>query len=99
MLLALLILAFSLGLAMWNAPLFLEASGPAKSSEEEIFTLQVLQALEDLKSELKAEKENLDHLMDQVEEIVASIEDQKEKLNRFLEEVSHRLKSDYSYKS
>lgn len=58
----------------------------------------MLKAVEDLRSELEAEKENLDLLMNQVEEIVASIEDQKEKLSQFLEETSQRLKTDYSFK-
>ena len=58
------------------------------------FHKQVLQAVEDLKSEVDTEKENLRQVIGQVSEIVNSIDIQKQKLQAFIEETRERFQTE-----
>lgn len=106
---ALLFLIFSLaaGLLINNQNAFQHyfnaySSTPHSGTDEvsqDAFRKQMLQAVEDLKTEVSAEKENLQHVMHQVQEIVDSIDVQKQKLQQFIEETRERFKADYAPKS
>jgi hypothetical protein len=99
----LLLLIFSLaaGLIINNQQDFqhyLSSSSSSPSHDEKAtddFHKQMLQAMEDLKSEVAAEKENLRRLMDEVQDIFNSMDIQKQKLQNFIEEVRQRFKADY----
>jgi hypothetical protein len=66
---------------------------------QDAFHAQILQALEDLKLEVKTEKENLRLLMNQVQEIFDSMDVQKRKLQNFIEETRERFKTEYPTQS
>jgi uncharacterized protein (DUF58 family) len=68
-----------------------------KSSSD--FHKQILQAVEDLKSEVATEKENLQRVMQQVQDIFHSMDIQKQKFQHFIEEVREHFKSDYPLNS
>lgn len=71
----------------------------ADEGSQDAFRKQMLQAVEDLKTEVSTEKENLQHVMHQVQEIVDSIDVQKQKLQHFIEETRERFKADYAPKT
>ena len=75
------------------------ASSKGEEGSQDAFRKQMLQAVEDLKLEMSAEKENLKRVMDQVHEIVDSIDVQKNKLQHFIEETRERFKAEYGPKS
>ena len=98
----LLLLLFSLaaGLLINNQQDFQHYfSGISSKNQEEIsaenFHKQMLQAVEDLKSEVSVEKEHLRHVMEQVQDIFDSMDMQKQKLQNFIEEVRQRFKNEY----
>lgn len=64
-----------------------------KTTED--FHKQILQAMEDLKIEVAAEKDNLRRLVDEVQDVFQSMDIQKQKLQNFIEEVRQRFKSNY----
>jgi hypothetical protein len=66
---------------------------------QDAFHKQMMQALEDLKVEVNAEKENLRQVVNQVQEIFDTMEAQKQKLQNFIEETRERFKTDYPTKS
>lgn len=101
---ALLLLLFSLaaGLIVNNQKMFHQYfssyENSARHSEDagaqDAFRKQIMQAVEDLKTEVHAEKENLNQVMTQMAEIVNSIDVQKQKLQNFIEETKERFKTD-----
>ncbi len=101
---ALLLLLFSLaaGLIVNNQQMFHHyfssyenlAGHPEDAGTQNAFHKQIMQAVEDLKTEVHAEKENLNQVMTQVAEIVNSIDVQKLKLQNFIEETRERFKTD-----
>ena len=104
----LLLLIFSLaaGLIINNQQMFhtyfnpQDLSNPAKEkNSQDVFRKQMMQAVEDLKIEVYAEKDNLRRVMNQVQEVVDSIDVQKQKLQHFIEETRERFKADYQSKS
>jgi len=105
--LALLFLIFSLaaGLIINNQhslqqylTAYAETSAPGNESQD-AFRKQILQAVEDLKLEMNTEKQNLQRVMNQVQEIVDSIDVQKQKLQHFIEETKERFKTDHPPRS
>lgn len=64
-------------------------------SSSEDFHKQMLQAVEDLKMEVAAEKENLRRVMDQVQDIFTSMDAQKQKLQHFIGEVRQHFNSEH----
>lgn len=77
---------------------YAESSAPGNESQD-AFRKQILQAVEDLKLEVNTEKQNLQRVMNQVQEIVDSIDIQKQKLQQFIEETKERFKTDYAPKT
>lgn len=67
-------------------------ASPEVPSED--FHKQMAQAVENLKVEITSEKENLQHLMSQVQEIFDSMDKEKQKLHNFIEEVREHFKTD-----
>ena len=69
-----------------------------RDDSQDAFHKQMLQAVEDLKLEVKTEKEKLQSAMDQIQEIFSSMDAQKQKLQQFIEETEERFKTDYPAK-
>lgn len=101
---ALLLLLFSLaaGLLINNQNAFRQfltsyshAQHPKDDGTQDAFRKQMLQAVEDLKGEVKAEKENLHQVVKQVQDIVSSIDAQKQKLQQFIEETREKFKTEF----
>lgn len=63
------------------------------------FQAQILRAIENLKEEVVAEKENLSNVMHQIEELFASVDTQKHKLQNFIDESRERFKTDIGTQS
>lgn len=100
MTLLLLLFAITLGLAISNQHIlqcyvndYQQDKLKGKNSES-LFKKQVTQALQDVKIEVKLEKENFDHLMNQVEEMVDQLDKQKQKLQQFIEEAREQFAID-----
>jgi len=74
------------------------SSNPTPESSDD-FHKHMMQAMEDLKLEVTAEKENLRRVMNQVQEIFESMDVQKQKLQNFIEETREQFKTDYQKKS
>jgi hypothetical protein len=70
----------------------------ALNESQDPFHTQVMKALEDLRLEVNTEKENIRHLMSQVQEIFDSMDAQKQKLQNFIDEVQQRFRTDYPIK-
>lgn len=81
---------------------YLNSSPPSNAltneDTQDAFHAQMLQAVEDLKLEVKTEKENLRRVMNQVQEIFDSVDVQKKKLQTFIEETRERFKTEYPTK-
>lgn len=58
------------------------------------FKSQIAQAVADITVELKAEKENITVLVNQVEEMLDEVDKQKQKLESFIEETKERFKGE-----
>ena len=101
---ALLLLLFSLaaGMIVNNQQMFHQyfssyenlAGRSENTGAQDAFQKQILKAVEDLKTEVHAEKENLNQVMTQMVEIVNSIDAQKQKLQNFIDETRERFKTD-----
>lgn len=65
-----------------------------EQEDQESFKTQLLQAVEDVKTEVSSEKENLRLLKGQVEEIFDLMDVQKQKLKSFIEETREHFKSE-----
>ena len=100
--LLLLVFALAAGLLINNQQDFQHYLIPSSNSanrgsaSSEDFHKQMLQAVEDLKTEVAAEKENLRRVMDQVQDIFNSMDVQKHKLQNFIGEVRQHFKSEQS---
>lgn len=97
---ALLLLLFSLaaGLVINYQQEIQHYFNPAPYSSihsQEDFHKYMLQGMENLKTELTTEKDNLRRVMNQVQEIFESMDVQKQKLQNFIEEVKEQFKTDY----
>lgn len=65
-------------------------------ANQESFKKQMLQAFDDVKHEVNAEKENLQHLKNQVNDIINQLDTQKQKLENFIEETRNHFQSEKS---
>ncbi len=65
-----------------------------QDSNQDAFKKQIFQAMEDLKAEVDSEKENLRHVMTQVQDIFDQMDTQKQKLQQFIEETKERFKAE-----
>lgn len=94
--LLLLLFAIASGLAISNYDLFKNyyqnCQNISSQEQQAHFNTQMIQAVEDIKMEVHAEKENLRHLMHQVEEIFDQMDIQKRKLKNFIEETKENFK-------
>lgn len=102
--LLLLIFAITAGLAITNHQIikcYVRDYGQPVTSEgnDTLFKKQVEQALQDVKMEVKSEKENLHSLMNQVNEMIEQMDKQKRKLQQFIEENKSHFDNDKSDKS
>lgn len=70
-----------------------------ENSSPDDFHKQMLQAMENLKTEMTHEKENLRRVIGQVQEIFDSMDIQKQKLQNFIEEVRDRFQTEYPARS
>lgn len=61
------------------------------TSLKEDFHNQMLHAIENVKQEVLVEKENLQKVMNQVQDIFDSVDKQKQKLQNFIEETKEKL--------
>lgn len=95
---ALLLLLFSLaaGIVINNHDAFHLYADSQQSAQKDDFRKQMLQAVEDLQSEINSEKDNLRHVMNQVQDIFEQLDAQKQKLQQFIEETRERFKTDQS---
>lgn len=59
------------------------------------FQQQIVQAIDELQVEVNTEKENLQKLAYQIQELFDSVDKQKQKLQQFIEETHERFKNDY----
>jgi hypothetical protein len=57
-----------------------------QDKEEDAFKKQIFQAIEDLKIEVNSEKENIQHVMAQIQEVINEVDSQKQKLQSFIDE-------------
>jgi hypothetical protein len=62
------------------------------------FQKQVLLAVEELQREIKVEKENVQQITKQIQEIFASLDTQKQKLQNFIEETRQKFKKEEALK-
>lgn len=96
-----LLLLFSLaaGFLIDHMQIFPHDAPPSSSfnneTSQEVFQQHMLQAVEDLKTEVLTEKENLRRVMKQVQEVFDSVDVQKQKLQNFIEETREHFKTDY----
>ncbi len=73
----------------------LTANSLTSEDSQDAFHKQMLQAVEDLKAEMKTEKENLQGVMSQIQEIFETMDAQKQKLQNFIEETREHFKTNY----
>ncbi|MBA3723147.1 MAG: hypothetical protein H0W88_12205 [Parachlamydiaceae bacterium] len=94
----LLVFAITAGLAISNHRILecylndYKKDGLSDASQPAPFKKQITQAVEDVQDEVNAEKENLHHLMGQVDEIFDQLEVQKQKLQSFIAETREKYK-------
>ncbi|MBA2369985.1 MAG: hypothetical protein H0V82_13355 [Candidatus Protochlamydia sp.] len=53
--------------------------------EDDAFKIQIFQAIEDLKVEVNSEKENIQHMMAQIQEVLNEVDSQKQNLQSFID--------------
>lgn len=95
--LILLLFALIAGILINNPQFFSEYSNQYSGlnlEQQEDFKKQMLQAIDDVKQEVSTEKENLQHLKDQVQDIFNQLDTQKQKLDSFIEETRNRFQSE-----
>ncbi|MFI5344404.1 MAG: hypothetical protein ACHQUC_09315 [Chlamydiales bacterium] len=93
----LLLFSLTAGILINNPQFFTDYVNPhqeANLDQQTAFKKQILQAIDDVKLEVHTEKENLQHLKDQMQEIVNQLDTQKQKLEGFIEETRNRFKTD-----
>lgn len=69
-----------------------------KTSSDD-FQQQMVQAVQNLQTEMATEKDNLLQVMDQMQEVFQSVDAQKQKLQNFIEETRERFKTTSSSQS
>lgn len=67
-------------------------TAPTTEVSQDNFHQQILNAIDDLRIEVLAEKENLRRVMSDVKEIFESVDAQKQKLQHFIEETRENFK-------
>lgn len=93
----LLLFSLTAGILINNPEFFTEYANPnqATNLDQQVeFKKQILQAIDDVKQEVHKEKENLQHLKDQVQDIINQMDTQKQKLEGFIEETRNHFKTD-----
>jgi hypothetical protein len=63
-------------------------------TKEEDLKKQIFQALEDVKTEISTEKENIRHIMIKVQEIFEQLDNEKQNLQHFIAETTERFKTE-----
>lgn len=64
------------------------------SDQQVVFADQIKLAIEDLKKELENEKENIQHIVYQVQEVFDQVDYQRQKLQAFIEKTQDHFKQD-----
>ncbi len=81
-----------------NNPQFLTEYSSQNSTvnleQQEDFKKQILQAINDVKQEVSTEKENLQHLKNQMQDFFNQLDAQKQKLDQFIEETRNRFQNE-----
>lgn len=76
---------------------YMDTQGAGNNLEQQNeFKKLILQALDDIKSEVHTEKENLHQLKDQVHDMITQVDTLKQKLETFIEETRHQFETEKS---
>lgn len=90
----LLLFAIVTGLVIRYQDVFIPHPASKQADPSPAVPTQFLQAFEDLKIEVDTDKDHLNHIMDQVQDIFSEVNAQKLKLQHFIEETRERFHSD-----
>lgn len=98
----LLLFALIAGVLINNPQFFSEFSQKSVHANEEQqnnFKKQVLEAIDNVKYEVNVEKENFQHLKNQMQDLLNQLDTQKQKLDRFIEETRHHFQTEKQVES